>query len=150
MLSWNIERFLNDNATLYREKKKKNPTNPTRSDLEHCKCLLSNLPMVNAILLHLACFFCNTEPRIMNTEACRFNSAYRVSWSFACAELARRGLNGACSPWHDMSWAFCLCTLPCLRWAGGVRVAAPSGFACNSDPGRLEVACSKCLLTVRS
>lgn len=74
-----------------------------------------------AILLLWACFLCNTELRITNTEACRFHSAYRVSWSFACAELALWGLNGACSPWHDMSWAFCLCTLPCLRWAGSVR-----------------------------
>lgn len=148
MQSCKIECFFNDDAKLALFLQISKP--PTRSDLKHRKRLLSNLPLEKAILLHSACFLCNTELRIMNTEACRFNSAYRVSWSFACAELALRGLNGACSLWHDMSWAFCLCALPCLRWAGGIRVAAPSGFACNSDPVRLEGVCSKCLLTVRS
>ena len=102
--------------------------------MERRECLLSNLPMEEQTL------FRNAELRIMNTEACRFHSAYRVSWSFACAELALRGLNGACSLRHDMSRALCLVCAELL--ASGA--AAPSGFACNSDPVRLEGVCSKC------
>lgn len=58
---------------------------------------------------------------IRNTEACGFNSAYHVSWSSACDELALQGLNGARSLWHDMSWAFaCALCLVCTE-LGGVK-----------------------------
>lgn len=64
----------------------------------------------------LASHFCISELPIRNIEACGFNSAYRESWSFACAELALRGLNGARSLWHDMSWAFaCALFLVCAE-----------------------------------
>lgn len=62
----------------------------------------------------------------MNTEACGFNSAYHVSWSLACAELALRGLNCARSLWHDMSWAFA-CAL-CLVCAELVVLGVKSGW----------------------
>lgn len=70
--------------------------------------------------------FCISELVIRNTEACRFNSAYHMSWSFACAGLARWGLNGARSLWHDMSWAFA-CAL-CLVCAELVVLGVKSGW----------------------
>lgn len=74
----------------------------------------------------LASYFCISELPIRNTEACGFNSVYHVSWSFACAELALRGLNGARSLWHDMSWAFA-CAL-CLVCAELVVLGVKSGW----------------------
>lgn len=74
----------------------------------------------------LASYFRISKLPIRNTEACGFNSAYHVSWSFACAELALRGLNGARSPWHDMSWAFA-CAL-CLVCAELVVLGVKSGW----------------------
>lgn len=49
-----------------------------------------------------------------------------MSWRFACAGLARRGLNGARSLWHDMSWAFA-CAL-CLVCAELVVLGVKSGW----------------------
>lgn len=71
-------------------------------------------------------FFSISELPIRNTEACGFNSAYRVSWSFACAELALRGLTSARSLWHDMSWAFA-CAL-CLVCAELLVLRVKSGW----------------------
>lgn len=74
----------------------------------------------------LASQFSISELPIRDTEACRFNSAYHVSWSFACAGLALRGLNVARSLWHDMSWAFA-CAL-CLVCAELVVLGVKSGW----------------------
>lgn len=57
--------------------------------------------------------------------------------------LALRGLNGARSLWHDMSWAFacalCLfCTACLVLGVGGGGIAAPSGFIRDSDPVRVR------------
>lgn len=49
-----------------------------------------------------------------------------MSWSSACAELALRGLNGARSLWHDMSWAFA-CAL-CLVCTKSVVLGVKSGW----------------------
>lgn len=74
----------------------------------------------------LLSYFCISELPIRNSEACGFNSAYHVSWSFACARLALRGLNGARSLWHDTSWAFA-CAL-CLVCAESVVLGVKSGW----------------------
>lgn len=74
----------------------------------------------------LASFLCIDELPIRNTEACRFNSAYHVSWSPACAELALQGLNGARSLWHDMSWAYA-CAL-CLDYTELGALGVKSGW----------------------
>lgn len=82
--------------------------------LKQCKCLHVTLHKTNPVTL--ASILCNNELPIRNTEAYRLNSAYHVSWSFACAELALRGLNSARSLWHDMRWAFaCALCLVCTE-----------------------------------
>lgn len=83
--------------------------------LKQCKCLHVTLHMENQPVT-LASFLCINELAIRNTEAYRFNSAYHDSWSFACAELALRGLNSARSLWHDMRWDFaCALCLVCTE-----------------------------------
>lgn len=74
----------------------------------------------------LGSYFRTSELPIRNSEACGFNSAYHVSWSLAFAELALRGLNGARSLWHDMSWAFA-CAL-CLVCAELLVLGVKSGW----------------------
>lgn len=79
----------------------------------------------------LPCHLHLGELPIRNTEACRFNSAYHKSWSFACAGLAQRGLTSARSLWHDMSWAYA-CAL-CLVCAELLVFGVESGAAAPSD-----------------
>lgn len=89
---------------------------------ELCKCLWHALSADGKpALLHYPPDSASVPSPIRNTEACGFDSAYHVSWSSACAELALQGLNGARSLWHDMSWAFaCALCLVCAE-LGGVR-----------------------------
>lgn len=83
--------------------------------------------------------FCTGGRRIRDAGACRLNSAYHASWSGACAGgLAPRGLNGARSLWHDMSWTFAcaLCFSTLSGWGGG---GAERGWG-EGEEGPLQVA----------
>lgn len=57
-----------------------------RLQLKQCKCLHVTLHKTNPVILES--ILCTNELPIRNAEAYRFTSAYHVSWSFACAELA--------------------------------------------------------------
>lgn len=79
---------------------------------------------------------------IRDAGARRLNSAYHASWIGACAGgLAPRGLNGARSLWHDMSWTFaCALCLSMLSESGGGGEGRGSGGQGGGSSGPLQVA----------